>query len=105
MATDFAVFLHRFLTAQLEERRGSLVGAMVVRPTDELFAITSTGVVIRVSVEPVRPTKRATMGVKLITLAAGSTVSRPFSDSRSTSGTRAAPESTSASPGAGSSDR
>jgi DNA gyrase subunit A len=62
------------LTAKLEERRGSLVGAMVVGPTDELFAITSTGVVIRVSVAPVRPTSRSTMGVKLISLANGSTV-------------------------------
>jgi DNA gyrase subunit A len=62
------------LTAKLEERRGSLVGAMVVGPTDELFAITSTGVVIRVSVAPVRPTSRTTMGVKLISLANGSTV-------------------------------
>jgi DNA gyrase subunit A len=62
------------LTAKLEERRGSLVGAMVVRSTDELFAITSTGVVIRVSVEPVRPTSRSTMGVKLISLSGGSTV-------------------------------
>jgi DNA gyrase subunit A len=62
------------LTARLEERRGSLVGAMVVRPTDELFAITSAGVVIRVSVAPVRPTSRATMGVKLLTLAPGTTV-------------------------------
>jgi DNA gyrase subunit A len=62
------------LTAKIEERRGSLVGAMVVGPTDELFAITSTGVVIRVSVEPVRPTSRTTMGVKLISLSGGSTV-------------------------------
>ncbi|MCA1712508.1 MAG: intein-containing DNA gyrase subunit A [Actinobacteria bacterium] len=62
------------LTAKLEERRGSLVGAMVVRSTDELFAITSSGVVIRVSVEPVRPTSRSTMGVKLISLSGGSTV-------------------------------
>ncbi|MEO6206127.1 MAG: DNA gyrase subunit A, partial [Mycobacteriales bacterium] len=62
------------LTAKLEERRGSLVGALVVGPTDELFAITSTGVVIRVSVEPVRPTSRTTMGVKLISLGGGSTV-------------------------------
>ncbi len=62
------------LTAKLEERRGSLVGAMVVGPADELFAITSTGVVIRVSVAPVRPTSRTTMGVKLISLAGGSTV-------------------------------
>ncbi len=62
------------LTAKLEERRGSLVGAMVVGPDDELFAITSGGVVIRVSVAPVRPTSRTTMGVKLISLAAGTTV-------------------------------
>ena len=62
------------LTARIVEARGSLVGAMVVGPQDELFAITSTGVVIRMSVEPLRHLSRATMGVKLIALAAGSTV-------------------------------
>jgi DNA gyrase subunit A len=61
-------------TAKIVEARGELVGAMVVNPTDELFAITSAGVVIRMSVEPLRNLSRATMGVKLISLDEGATV-------------------------------
>jgi DNA gyrase subunit A len=61
-------------TAKIVEARGELVGAMVVGPADELFAITSAGVVIRMSVEPLRNLSRATMGVKLIALDEGSTV-------------------------------
>jgi DNA gyrase subunit A len=61
-------------TAKIVEARGELVGAMVVGPADELFAITSAGVVIRMSVEPLRNLSRATMGVKLIALDEGATV-------------------------------
>jgi len=61
-------------TAKIVEARGELVGAMVVGPGDEVFAITSAGVVIRMSVEPLRNLSRATMGVKLISLDAGATV-------------------------------
>jgi DNA gyrase subunit A len=61
-------------TAKIVEARGELVGAMVVGPGDEVFAITSAGVVIRMSVEPLRYLSRATMGVKLISLDAGATV-------------------------------
>jgi len=62
------------LTARLVAKRGKLVGALVVRAEDELFAITSSGVVIRMSVKPLRHLSRATMGVKLINLDAGATV-------------------------------
>lgn len=62
------------LTARVVEQRGQLVGAMVVGPNDELFAITSAGVVIRMSVAPLRNLSRATMGVKLIALDAGAAV-------------------------------
>ena len=62
------------LTARLVAKRGQLVGALVVRPEDELFAITSTGVVIRMSVKPLRHLSRATMGVKLINLDPGASV-------------------------------
>jgi DNA gyrase subunit A len=55
------------LTAKITERRGGLVGALVISPEDELFAITSNGGVIRTPVKPVRRTRdRNTMGVKLI---------------------------------------
>ncbi|MGV9809381.1 DNA gyrase subunit A, partial [Micromonospora chersina] len=52
------------LTAKITERRGGLVGAVVISPDDELFAITSNGGVIRTPVKPVRRTRdRNTMGV------------------------------------------
>jgi len=63
------------LTAKITERRGGLIGAVVVRPEDELFAITSTGGVIRTPVKPVRRTRdRNTMGVKLMDLPEGVTL-------------------------------
>ncbi|MDQ3485692.1 MAG: DNA gyrase subunit A [Actinomycetota bacterium] len=62
------------LTARIEERRGRLVGALIVGDADEIFAITSAGVVIRMSVEPLRYLSRATSGVKLISLDRGTTV-------------------------------
>ncbi|MBX6748850.1 MAG: DNA gyrase subunit A [Micromonosporaceae bacterium] len=63
------------LTAKITQRRGGLVGAVVVSPDDELFAITSSGDVIRTPVKPVRRTRdRNTMGVKLMDLPEGATV-------------------------------
>jgi DNA gyrase subunit A len=60
------------LTAKITERRGGLVGAVVINPNDELFAITSNGGVIRTPVKPVRRTRdRNTMGVKLMDLPEG----------------------------------
>jgi DNA gyrase subunit A len=62
------------LTAKMPEGRGELVGALIVRDADEIFAITSTGVVIRMSVQPLRYLSRPTGGVKLVALAGGATV-------------------------------
>jgi DNA gyrase subunit A len=63
------------LTAKITERRGGLVGAIVINPDDELFAITSNGGVIRTPVKPVRRTRdRNTMGVKLMDLPDGVTL-------------------------------
>jgi DNA gyrase subunit A len=63
------------LTAKITERRGGLVGAVVIDPDDELFAITSNGGVIRTPVKPVRRTRdRNTMGVKLMDLPEGVTL-------------------------------
>jgi len=59
------------LTARIVSTRGGLVGAMTVRPEDELYAITSDGVVIRTSVAEVRRAQRQTMGVRLINLPDG----------------------------------
>ena len=59
---------------RLVEARGSLVGAVVCDPQDTIFAIASNGVVIRSSVEEIRPSGRDTMGVRFMNLAEGDTV-------------------------------
>jgi DNA gyrase subunit A len=59
---------------KLVEERGSLVGAMVCVASDQIFAIASNGVVIRTSVEEIRPSGRDTMGVTMMKLADGDTV-------------------------------
>ena len=56
------------------EDRGSLVGALVVDETDEVFAIKASGEVIRTSVDEIRATGRDTMGVTLTTVADGDAV-------------------------------
>jgi DNA gyrase subunit A len=62
------------MTAQITEERGGLVGALMVRPEDEVFAITSSGGVIRTKAGEVRQSGRVTMGVKLMNLASGDSV-------------------------------
>jgi len=62
------------LTAKLTDDRGGLVGALMVDTGDEVFAITSGGGVIRTRADEVRPTSRATMGVRLINLGDGDAV-------------------------------
>jgi DNA gyrase subunit A len=63
------------LTAKITQRRGGLVGAVIISADDELFAITSNGGVIRTPVKPVRRTRdRNTMGVKLMDLPEGVTL-------------------------------
>ena len=64
------------ITAQITEGRGGLVGALMVRPDDEVFAITSNGGVIRTRASEVRQTGRVTMGVRLMNLASGAPWSR-----------------------------
>jgi DNA gyrase subunit A len=59
---------------KLVEDRGSLVGAMVVDESDEVFAIASNGVVIRTKVTDVRATGRDTQGVRLMNLGDGDTL-------------------------------
>jgi DNA gyrase subunit A len=59
------------LTARIVSTRGSLVGAVVVAPQDEIYAITSDGVVIRTKAAGVRRAQRQTMGVRLMNLAEG----------------------------------
>ena len=56
------------LTARIVSTRGGLVGALVVKPEDEVYAITSNGGVIRTSAGEVRRAQRQTMGVRLMNL-------------------------------------
>ena len=62
------------LTIQYDSRRGRLVGALIVDEDDELYAIESTGVVIRTSAREVRRAGRQTKGVRLMNLAEGTTL-------------------------------
>ena len=62
------------LTLQYDRRRGTLVGALIVGIDDELYAITSSGGVIRTSAREVRKAGRQTKGVRLMNLGEGSTL-------------------------------
>ena len=62
------------LTARIVGARGELVGALMVDPDDEVFAITSSGGVIRTAASEVKQSGRQTMGVRLMNLAAGDSV-------------------------------
>ena len=57
-----------------ENSRGGLVGALVVKASDEILLITSTGVVMRTPVKEVRETGRDTMGVRVVNLDQGTEV-------------------------------
>ncbi len=59
------------MTARIVEARGELVGALMVRPEDEVFAITSAGGVIRTAAGEIKQSGRQTMGVRLVNLASG----------------------------------
>jgi DNA gyrase subunit A len=62
------------LTAKIVETRGRLVGALMVRPDDEVYAITASGGVIRTRASGVKQSGRSTMGVRLMNLADGDSV-------------------------------
>ncbi|MFF3568340.1 DNA gyrase subunit A [Nocardia jiangxiensis] len=62
------------LTIQYDQRRGSLVGALIVDDEDELYAITSGGGVIRTAAKQVRKAGRQTKGVRLMNLGEGDTL-------------------------------
>jgi DNA gyrase subunit A len=59
------------LTARIVSTRGGLVGAVAVSSKDEIYAITSDGVVIRTKAAEVRRAQRQTMGVRLMNLPDG----------------------------------
>ncbi|GAA4856786.1 DNA gyrase subunit A [Saccharopolyspora rosea] len=62
------------LTLQHDNKRGRLVGALIVDVDDELYAITSTGGVIRTTAKEVRKAGRQTKGVRLMNLDDGTTL-------------------------------
>ncbi|MQA08456.1 MAG: DNA gyrase subunit A [Pseudonocardiaceae bacterium] len=62
------------LTIQHDRRRGTLVGALIVDVDDQLYAITSTGGVIRTDARQVRKAGRQTKGVRLMNLGEGTTL-------------------------------
>ncbi|AWB83086.1 DNA gyrase subunit A [Corynebacterium liangguodongii] len=59
------------MTFKYTPKRGKLIGALAVGEDDQIFAITSAGGVIRTEVNQIRPSSRATMGVRLVDLAEG----------------------------------
>jgi DNA gyrase subunit A len=59
------------VTARIVEARGELIGALMVHPEDEVFAITSAGGVIRTSAAEIKLSGRQTMGVRLVNLGEG----------------------------------
>jgi DNA gyrase subunit A len=62
------------LTAKIVESRGMLVGALMVGPDDEVFAMTSNGGVIRTTAAEIKQSGRQTMGVRLMNLADGNSI-------------------------------
>ncbi|WP_245975668.1 DNA gyrase subunit A [Amycolatopsis palatopharyngis] len=62
------------LTIQYDRKRGRLVGALIVDADDELYAITSSGGVIRTAAGQVRKAGRQTKGVRLMNLGEGTTL-------------------------------
>jgi DNA gyrase subunit A len=59
------------VTARVVETRGELIGALMVHPDDEVFAITSAGGVIRTAASEIKLSGRQTMGVRLVNLGEG----------------------------------
>jgi DNA gyrase subunit A len=61
-------------TATLVESRGGLVGAFVAAYEQEIFIVTDTGTIIRTDVKDIRPTGRATQGVRVMKPSQGAKV-------------------------------
>jgi DNA gyrase subunit A len=59
------------ITARIVDARGELIGALMVQPEDEVFAITSAGDIIRTAAAEIKISGRQTMGVRLVNLAEG----------------------------------
>jgi len=59
------------IAIQQTARNGKVVAATLVRPEDEIMLITDKGVLVRTRVSEIRELGRATQGVTLISLDAG----------------------------------
>jgi DNA gyrase subunit A len=59
------------IAIQTSERNGQMVGALLVRPDDQVMMISSTGVLVRTAVEGIPVLTRNTQGVRLIRLDEG----------------------------------
>jgi DNA gyrase subunit A len=62
------------VTMNITDRTGAIAGAKVVEPDDEIMALTSSGVLIRVPVEHIRRTGRSAQGVWVVRPGAGEKV-------------------------------
>jgi DNA gyrase subunit A len=62
------------IAIQTSERNGAVVGAVLVRDSDELMLITDAGTLVRTRVEEIRELGRNTQGVTVIRLNAGEKV-------------------------------
>ncbi|XOT94673.1 DNA gyrase subunit A [Alcaligenes pakistanensis] len=63
------------IAIQTSARNGKVVGAVLVRETDEIMLITNAGVLVRTRVAEIREMGRATQGVTLISVDDGSELS------------------------------
>jgi DNA gyrase subunit A len=59
------------IAIQTSERNGQMVGALLVRPDDQVMMISSTGVLVRTAIEGIPVLTRNTQGVRLIRLDEG----------------------------------
>jgi DNA gyrase subunit A len=62
------------IAIQTSERNGKVVGAILVESSDEIMLITTGGVLVRTRVSEIREMGRATQGVTLIAVDAGTTL-------------------------------
>ncbi|MDP9023588.1 MAG: DNA gyrase subunit A [Actinomycetota bacterium] len=61
-------------TAHLTRARGRLAGALVAAPEQEILLVTDRGTIIRTDVKDIRPTGRATQGVRVMRPADGAKI-------------------------------
>jgi DNA gyrase subunit A len=59
------------ISMRINERNGEQIGAVLVRPGDEIMLITEAGTLVRTAVDGISMLGRNTQGVKLINLGEG----------------------------------